>query len=787
MAKVSHLQASFTAGELSPRLFGRVDLAKYQTGLAKCRNMVLMPHGGVNRRSGTRFVHEVKDSTKTVRLIAFEFSTVQAYILEFGNQYMRVYKDGGIVVSGGTTPYEITTPYLEADLPSLKFAQNADTLFIVHPSYQPRSLSRTDHTAWAFTILDFVDGPYLDENIDQSKTITPSGKGQYVVNGTFDNDIAGWNDMNAGSGAKVQWDSMSMMDLIGIVGGYAMAQQTVTLTAANVEHTLEFEVKSGPIIMCIGSTSSGSEILAAVPYEKGVHTVKFTPTVTTIYLFFMNTANASRAIDNVRISRQESITLTANFDCWNAGHVGAFWRLTHGEYTGYVKITAYTDATHVTATVMDALASTAATYKWREGAWSTHQGYPSAVVFHQQRLFFAATPKSPQTVWGSKTQKYVDFTIGVAADDALNITVASNQVNAINWLVSSKSLVLGTIGSEWRMGSADGSDMILQPANASAAQETNHGSHPTLLPIRAAGQTIFVQRSGRKIRELSYDFQTNGWVAPDLSLLAEHITVGGITDIAYAQEPDSIIWMVRADGVLLGLTYNRSEQVVGWHWHDTDGLFENVCTIHNGEQDQVWVVVKRTIGGVTKRYVEYFTAPFVDQDIEDAVFVDCSLSYSGTAATTFSGLGHLEGKSVDILAGGSVRTPKTVTSGAVTIANSATKAVIGLPYVSELQTLKPEAGQDDGTAQGHLKRVSKATLRVHRSLGYEVGATTDKMFRPPHRSNNTPMGQAPDLFTGDEKVAIEGRYDFGGQIWVRQTQPLPLTVLAIIAQVGVNG
>jgi hypothetical protein len=786
MARVSHLQASFTSGELSPRLYGRVDLAKYQTGLAKCRNMVLMPHGGVNRRSGTRFVHEVKDSSKAVRLIPFEFSTVQAYVLEFGDQYMRVYKDGGIVVSSGV-PYEIVTPYLEADIQKLSFAQNADTLFLVHPKYAPRSLTRTGHDAWSLTTLGFTDGPYLDENTDQAKTITPGGKGQYVTNGTFDNDIASWTDKSSGTGAKILWDNTSMMDLIGVASGTAYGEQTVTLTASGVEHTLEFEVKSGPVTMRLGTTTGGQEILTDVAYEKGVQTVKLTPAATTVYLGFLHTANASRAVDNVSISRQESITLTANFDIFQAGHVGAFFRLKQGAYTGYVKITAVTDLRHATATVMDPLASLAATYEWREGAWSDHQGWPGSVVFHQQRLVFAGTAMSPQTVWASRTQRFTDFTIGTEADDPLNITVASNQVNAINWMVSSKSLVLGTIGSEWRMGSADGSDMILQPANAAAIQETTHGSFPALLPVRAAGQTIFVQRSGRKVRELAYDFNTNGWVAPDLSLLAEHITVGGIKDIAYAQEPDSIIWMVRGDGVLLGLTYNRAEQVVGWHWHDTDGQFERVCTIHSGEEDQVWFVVKRTIGGVTKRYVEYMTAPFVDQDVKDAVFVDCSLPYSGAPATTLSGLGHLEGKTAHILADGSVRTPRVVTGGAVGLDNAAAKAVVGLPFVSEIQTLKPEAGADDGTAQGHIKRVNKVTVRVHRSLGYEVGSSQSNMFRPPHRDTTDKMGVATPLFSGDDKVAIEGRYDFDGQIWIRQTQPLPLTVLAVICQMGTNG
>lgn len=786
MARVSHIQASFTAGELSPRLAGRVDLAKYQTGLALCRNMLLMPHGGCTRRPGTRFVAEVKDSTKKVRLIPFEFSTVQTYMLEFGNLYMRVYKDGGQVMNGAV-PVEIVTPYSDTDVVSLKFAQNADTLFLTHPDYAPRTLTRTSHTAWTLSTMTFIDGPYLDENIDQSKTITPSGKGQYVANGTFDNDIAGWTDKSTGVNAKILWDSQSMMDLIGVAAGTAYGQQTVTVPTASVEYTLEFEVKSGPVTVRVGTSDGGQEALSDVSYEKGIQTIKFTPSATTIYLGFLHTANASRAVDNVSISRQESITLTANFAAFASNAAGSIFSLQHGAYRGYVRVDTVSNSSNAGATVMEALAATSPTYKWREGAWSDNQGWPGAVVFHQQRLTFACTTKSPQTFWASKSGKYTDFTPGAEADDPVNVTVASNQVNAINWLVSQKSLAVGTVGSEWRIGSADGSDSVMTPANATAIQETAYGSHQTLPPVRAGSGILFAQRGGRKIRELVYSFQTNGWVAPDLSLLAEHITVGGIVDMAYAQEPDSIVWMVRSDGVLLGLTYNRAEEVVGWHWHDTDGLFEQVATIHSGEHDQVWVVVNRTIGGVAKRYVEYFMPTFVDQEREDAVFVDCSLSYSGAGATSFSGLTHLEGKTVDILADGSVRSPKVVASGAVSIDKSAVKAAIGLPFTSQIQTLRIEGGGEDGTSQGHIKRIAQVTMRLHRSLGYEVGQAGGTLVRPPHRSSATLLGQAPDLFTGDEKVAIDNHYDMDGQITIQQTQPYPLTVLAVICQVGVNG
>ena len=783
MGKVTVIQASFTAGRISPRLYGRVDLAKYQSGLAECRNMVLMPHGGVTRRSGTIFVREVKDSAKSVRLIPFEFSTSQAYVLEFGHQYMRVYKDGGVVMAGAA-PYEIATPYTEADCSTLKWTQNADTLFLVCPGHPPRVLTRTGHAAWTLSALVFVDGPYMDENTDQAKTITPSGRGQYVDNGNFDNDISGWLN-KSGAGSSIAWDSGSYMILNSNGTTAAHAQQAVSVPAAGVEYTLSFDVKNGPVMARLGTTDGGQEIKADASYDKGVHAVKFTPGATTVYLGFRHAALAARAVDSVRVYRSETITLTASWAFFDAGHVGAFLRLQHGAYSGYVRIEAVVSPTSATATVLEPLASTAPTYQWREGAWSAFRGYPSCVTFHQQRLCFGGTASRPQTAWASRTNKYVDFTPGPDPDDPLNLTLASNQVNAICWMVSAKTLVVGTTGSEWRIGAAD-MESPLTPSTASAKEETTYGSSQTTAPVKVSGITLFPQRGGRKVRELVYDFQTNGWVAPDLSLLAEDITRGGIVSMAYAQNPDAIVWMVRGDGALLGLTYNRPEQVVGWHWHDTDGSVEAVCVIPAGETDQVWLVVRRTVGGQQRRYIERLADAFVDQDKTDAVFVDCSLSYSGAPATILSGLDHLEGKTVHILADGSVRSPQTVRDGAVSINKAASKAVVGLPYTSEIETLRIEGGGDDGTAQGKTKRISRIAARLHRSLGFSIGVKQSGGYAPPHRTDKTPLGQSPPLFSGDERVHTGAGFETEGRVWVKQEQPLPLTVLAIMNTVQTN-
>lgn len=786
MARETKILAAFSRGEISPRLYGRVDLAAYQTALARCRNMVLLPHGGVARRPGTQMVARTIAAGVSSRLIPFEFSTTQAYMLEFGDLAMRVLMNGGQVLYGGS-PYQVASPWTAAQLDEIDYAQSADLLYLVHPDAMPQQLTRTDHTAWAFTAYDPIDGPYEDENTDTSKRITPSGTGQYLKNGGFDNSISDWTDKSTGgtapNNAKLVWDSGGWMTLYGVSGtSSAYAEQAFTMPVTGYEYTLEFEVLSGPITMRLGTATTLQDVKADVAYPKGVHTVKFTPATATLYLGFLHTANASRAIDNVRIFREESITLASDFDIFQAGHVGAFWRLTHGAETGYVKITGFTDARHVTAVVKEPLASTGATHLWREGSWSGVRGYPSSVVFHQGRLCFAGSRSAPQTIWCSRVGRFNDHTPGVDADDPINLTLGSNSVNSINWLVSGKSLVAGTVGAEWRIGAAD-SDTPISPAGISPKEETTYGSASGVKPLKVGLATIFVQRNKRKVRELVYDYSTNGWQAPNVSILSEHITVGGISEVAYAQDPDSIIWMVRNDGVLVGFTYERTEQVMGWHWHDTDGEFERVATLPAGETDQVWVVVKREVDGQVVRFIELFAVPFVDQDQGEAFYVDCGLTYRGTDVSSLTGLDHLEGKTVQILADGAVSPQKVVTGGAVSLQKPSSVVHVGLGFTSQVQTLRVEAGGNGQTSQGAMKRIPKFVLRLYRSSAFQVGPSLDRLYQPPFRTDAVPLGSPQDFYSGDLNITNDPSWTREGQIWISQSLPLPLTILAIVPTV----
>jgi len=287
---------------------------------------------------------------------------------------------------------------------------------------------------------------------------------------------------------------------------------------------------------------------------------------------------------------------------------------------------------------------------------------------------------------------------------------------------------------------------------------------------------------------LQYEFSSNGYKSSDLTVLADHITAGGIVDITYQQEPHNIVWAVRGDGVLLGFTYNREQDVLGWHRHviGGNGIVENIEHIPNpsGTQDDLWMIVRRTINGQTKRYIEYLESDFTEDNvITDAFFVDSGLSYSGAATGTLAGLDHLEGQTVQVLVNGAAHPDRVVESGSISLQVDATTAAVGLGYESILQTMRLEAGARDGTAQGKTKRINKVVIRFLQTVGAVAGPDNDTLDRIQFRSGSDPMDQAVPLFTGDKLVEWPNGYDFDAYMVIKQNQPLPMTVVAIMPQV----
>ncbi|HEU0070941.1 MAG TPA: hypothetical protein VFS04_06580, partial [Alphaproteobacteria bacterium] len=492
-----------------------------------------------------------------------------------------------------------------------------------------------------------------------------------------------------------------------------------------------------------------------------------------------------------------SITLTASASLFTANDVGRSVRMKHTSTWGWARILAYTDATHVTASVQSTLGGTTATAAWQFGAWQQAGSYPACVSFYEERLFFAGSRDKPQTIWASRSGDFENFapteTDGTLADDcALSFTIATDQVNAIRWLSPGAVLAVGTVGGEFTLR-ASAQDEPLTPANVQVKRQTTRGCayQP---PIQVDSVVLFLQRAGRKIREFVFAFETDGYQAPDLTLLAEHLTRGGGKQMAYMREPDSTLWAARADGLLLGMTYERPQEVVAWHRHILGGAFgdgpakaESLAVIPapGGGEDQLWLAVARTIGGETRRHIEFLEAPFEEgQSQADAFFVDCGLTYDGARADVIAGLDHLEGETVAVLADGAVHPERLVGGGEIELDWPAAKAQVGLPYRSRLQTMRFEAGAQDGTAQGKTARIHAATVRLWNSLGVKLGAD-DALETLPFRNSSDAMDAPPALFTGDKRVAFPKGYGTAPRVTVAQDQPLPLTVLAIMPRLNV--
>ena len=891
---------------------GRTDFAKYFNGATNIENFVVMPHGPITRRPGTYFVSEIKTSANKTRLIPFTFSTEQTYILEFGNQYIRFFKDDGQIVeanktitaitaanpavvtssshgynngdfitissvvgmtevngktfkvadkttntfelqdvdgndinSSGYTAYssagvanriyQITTNYTTAQLFDLKFAQSADVMYVTHPSHEASKLSRTGHTSWTLSEVDFGEtGPYMDANTTAT-TLTPASSG-------------------TGTGVNITASSTT-----GINGGNG----------------------------------------------------------------------------------------------WQTTDVGRILKFNSGEAV----ITARTNTTVVVCTITKAFTNTDATAAFQLGSFSDTTGHPSVVTFFEQRLVFAGTSDQPQTMFFSKSGDYENMTAGTDADDAMIYTIASNQVNAIKAMKATRTLIVMTTGGEYAVSA--GTASAITPTNISIVKQSNYGS-AGVDALSIGNATIFLQRAKRKMRELAYNFDTDGYVAPDLTILAEHITDSGITQMDYQQEPYSVVWGARTDGVLAGLTYNRLENVVAWHRHiiggksdttkniiqqsisftsnttvvnttnntitlsshglstadpvyyyagsnaigglnnstlyyaiatdsntiklattasnatagtaisftsapssDTTqyiyqgvnissnfiysashgfttgdifyydntgtsigGLSENtkyyiekidnnqfklysdktlstvvsLTSAHTSEQtdnilthakvesvavidgdadeDQVWVIVQRWVNGAVRRHVEYFTPFDFNRDVTAFHYLDSGLSYVGDETTTLTGLDHLEGEVVDVIGEGAAQTNKTVSSGSITIDNATEQAKVGLLYTSDLQTMRLDEGYTE-TTQTKTKRIYDLSVRFQDTVGAKVGPNAANLTSIDFRASGSPMDLPIPLFTGDKSVEFDTGYGTEGLVYVQQPQALPMTILGI--------
>lgn len=759
MPRVATVQTSFNSGEVSPLVEGRVEEPRYKSALSKCLNYLPLIQGPVTRRPGTYFVASTKDSAKKSRLQAFKFSTTRAYILEFGDSYIRFFRNGAPVLLMGI-PYEVFTNYTQDEVFDLKFTQTAEVMYITHPNHPVQKLVNTADTDWTLIIVDLRDGPYLDENLIPDAVATVTG--------------------GASPNFNVQW------------------------------------------------------------------------------------------------------TGTTGLPTFTANDIGRLVRLILGNNVFWGPITAIIDPQ--TVTVLERFGPAApialSTARWRLGAFSIANGYPSCCMFHENRLCLSGVPALPQSVYCSVTGDYENFAptespVNIVDSDAVNFAINSEDVNASRWIASDeKGMLIGSSGGEWAVKPAMTS-AALTPTSVSAKKSTSHGS-ANIQPVQIGKATLFLQRAGRKIRELAYFYDVDGYRATDMTKISEHITEGGVLQMAYQREPQPYVWMVRGDGVLLCMGYERELDtlVVSWSRHILGGnlfpglnaVVESVAVIPTTDEsaDELWVIVRRTINGATVRYVEFLTQVFSDTTkLQDAFFVDAGLTldnplpitdvFSGNptrvtvighglatgntvqidestglvadpadvnplngikfkitvidadtfsldasdttglpdgfggfarkVVTTVTGLDHLIGETVAILADGAVRPAQTVDGlGQIILPYGAAVIQIGLGYTSDIQTLRSDAGAADGTAMGKTRRINRYGLLLQNSLGLKMGPSFTNLQSITFRKTSDPLGKASSIKSQIYSETIDMDYDFDNTVCIRQDQALPSTILSVFPQ-----
>jgi len=760
---LNRLVTSFNAGVLSPQLVDRTDLEKYASGCLTLQNFLVMQYGGVRRRPGMEWMGELKSDDAKVVLIPFEFSTDTSFLIEAGNQYFRFWTSDGQIEDPGSpgNPLEIATPFLTAELQEIQHSGLNDTLYLVHPNHPPQVLTRVADNDWTIAAVDFNWPAFLEQNTTAT-TITSS----------------------SATGTTTLTASASLFDALH-VGSYWRI--THNRTNAFINQAISSNTSSASKLV-IGKwvLQTFGTWVADVRIEESTDNVNWT--VKRLY----NGDGGRNILDDgtETVAIWMRITIANYVSNTNAK---AVFDIREADHDGLVKITGVTNATTATATVVRELASTSATKFWSEGAWSAYRGYPRAVTFHQLRLWLGGTESRRTTFWGSCIDDFTNFLTGVNADQGLSLQVASRKSNIIQWLSSqSQGLVVGTSGNEWRVIGRDSGTI-----NFDIIPQTNLGSE-FIPPVEVDEGLIFVERKGRGLQELAYTYESDGYTPTELTLLAEHVTEGEIVDMAFQQKYEPILWFVTGDGVLLSLTYRRRQGVVGWGVHLTDGEVEAVACKYGpaGAGDEVWIAVKRTIDNSTKRYLERIDPAWrVNQEAEDLdnlFYVDCGVRIDlETPGTTVTGLEHLEGKEVSVMADGSVHPNLTVTDGEIELQAAAQIVVVGLPYTSIIEPMPQFFEMAGGSSAGRRMQISQISLRLYKSLGFEVAATKDApenkwkpyYFRSVSDNVEDPVPLQSDRFKLETGVG----WQQSGTIAIRQTQPLPLTILSLIAYLDTYG
>ena len=936
---------AFNAGELSPLMNSRVDFPKYRLGASTLENMLVRTQGPITRRPGTKYIASVKDADDDTRLFPFEKSDEYAYIIELGDEYARFYRSGAQIMDGDD-PYEIVTPWAESDVFEIQYAQDADTMRLVHPDYEPYVLSRTDHDEWSCVPIDSTTGPFIDENNDKEWTLTPSGTGYgdgfdyYAVGedssspiyytkfltqtftatdtytssgvklklfrstrppgtitvtlkattggkptgnalatGTTDGDSLPTGDTSTGVWRQIQWSSnVSITEAAvyaiivnisntyssywynvrwrmdgtdpsytGGSGGYSLDSGTNWTMTTDVDFMFdvvvyddEDVVNSNLITVTASAPTFDANHVGALYQishllEAGSTTARFaasgdsnsTSVIVQKYRYYdVITAGLWAGQFNIQRSYDSGVTwedvygITYNYNgniqfagqeleetclyrmamrdqvytSHNARQGEAFCDASLNTRTfinnGVVEIATVTDANTATAYVRKIIGGTTATWRWAEGAWSDYRGWPRTIEHHEGRVIYGGSKSYPQTVWASiivtEDDDYDDFTANTESDAEGNLGGPDDIAwiytlpgkNPIQWMKSGGYLLIGTSSGVGKLGQPD---KPITPNFPPTFRTQNYNGCAYMQPVGAVDSLLYIERGDEKVRELAYRYLSSQYVAPDMTLLSEHITGDGIDDIAFQNRPDPVLWCVREDGELLSFTYQRSSEVMAWGRNDTgaSGLFKSVATIPGStDEDELWAVVGRTVDSTAVKYVEQFQTWDWGTDQNDCWFVDC-------AGDDITDLARLEGETVALWGDGRPIGTYTVSSGIISPTGSYTNTTVGLPYTSVYETMPLVVQDRSGNyLSSQETNIHSVLIDFYKTLGCHVGvdSTNAEDFEFSTDSFATTIAAITDykdgpVFEGTKRAPT---------LYFYESSPVPMTIRSVKATVEVE-
>lgn len=763
---VKSLTRSFAGGEITPELFGRVDLAKFQTGLKTCRNFQILPHGPAANRPGFEYILQTKFNNKKSILIPFIYNTAQTYQLEFGDLYVRFHSQAGTV--------------LEATQAITSYAAGVFTK-VAH------GLVTGNWIFWTVAV-----GPTNLAN--RFLIVTKLTNDTFSLTDLFGNVFTCNAAYTSGSAARVYEivSPYSEADLHDADGSeclhYTQSSDVLTLNHPSYD-TRELRRS--------GATSWGFTTVAFNPTQVAPTGVTVTPgaagAVTYTYIV---SAIASDGLEESLGSASGT-----NAACASLAGAGATVKVTWTNAAGAVRYNVYRQinglygyvgqATDGTIGFTDINYTPSALQSPPE-AGPTLTGAnnaPGAAGYFEGRRWFAGSNAKPQGLWATRsgTESNMTHSIPTQADDAIAVRLTSRQNNTIRHIVPGGDLVLLTSGGEWKV--SNGGVGAITPLNLTYHPEDYIGAS-NVTPVTTASSILYCADRGGRVRELDFQWQQQGYRSADVSIMAPHLFDSyRLTSMTYSRGPLPFLWATRNDGTLMGLTYIKEHDVAAWHHHDTKsaagaGFFESVCATPEGTEDVLYAIVRRVINGSTVRYLERLrTRNF--GTLKYAFFVDGGSIYNGAPATTISGLWHLEGETVSLLADGAVLPQQVVTNGGITLATPASVVNVGIPIQADLETL-PLALEMQASGQGTQKNVNKVYLRVSNSSGMFIGPDLQNLSEAKTRTTE-PYGTPPHLISDVISVVISPTWNPSGGVSMRQDNPLPTTVLSMTLETALGG